>query len=85
MCALIRYYILPNYIRPKSLPEKKYSSFDNTAVSFCHSTVAGVGSLIALQCNAKLLGDLAGAEDDFGWHLVAISTGIIGQLEVLPV
>ena len=47
--------------------------------------MSGVGSLLALQYNAKLLGDLAGAEDDFGWHLVAISTGIIRQLEVLPV
>ena len=35
--------VLPIYARPRSLPKHKYTSFDNIAVSLCHSTVTGLG------------------------------------------
>ena len=75
VCAFIRLVILPRYVRPKTLPEKKYNSFDNIAVSFCHSTISGVGSFLALKYNHELLVDLVETKDQFGCYIAAITTG----------
>ena len=58
VCFVIHGIILPRYCRPKSLPKDKYASFDNIAVSFCHSTVTGLGSWLSLTLNPSLRDDL---------------------------
>ena len=75
VCAFIRLYLLPRYCRPRSLPEKKYASFDNIAVSFCHSTISGVGSFLALRNNPALMSNLDSETDQFGCYIAAITTG----------
>ena len=47
-CFFINTFILPVYARPKPLPKHKYSSFDNIAVSWCHSTITGLGAWLDL-------------------------------------
>merc|ERR1712212_23874 len=74
-CFIIRFVLLPRYCRPKTLPVKKYESFDNIAVSLCHATVSGIGCLIAIKKNPGLLEDMENNNDVLSIRVAQITTG----------
>jgi len=75
VCYVIHDYILPQYCRPKSLPKQKYNSFDNIAVSLVHSTVTGIGAIIAIRSNPSIIEDMIFNYDDFSMFVTRISFG----------